>query len=336
MKIKISICIPTLNRCSYIGATIASIVAQLEDDVEIVIVDGGSTDDTEKVVGTYQRLFQNIRFTRRETSKKLPSNEGFDRDCNYAVELAKGEYCWLMTDDDLMMPGAIRKILSETRKSYPVIVASVEVRNKDLTRVIVPRRPVFLQDQVFQPSEWDYFAAKVGGCLTFVGAVIVKRQLWLDRNRERYFGSGFIHVGVIFDESIKDDILVIAEPLVSVRHGNAQWSNRAFQIWMINWPDLIWSFSSILNETKQILAPSERWRNLKTLLLLRALGTYSIKEYKLFLRERLLSKRERMLAKIIAHVPRSLLYVPACIYLSAKGSDGSLPLFDLKNSWRGG
>lgn len=336
MTYKLSICIPTLNRGSYIGETLESIVSQLEDGVEIVIVDGGSTDNTEQVIDSYQHSFQNIRYTKKDASNKQPSNEGFARDCNYAVELAKGEYCWLMTDDDLLMPGAIQKILKGTVKGYPLIVASVEVRNKDLTKVIVRSRPGLTQDQVFQPSGWNQFAAEVGGCLSFVGAVIIKRQFWLDRNREKYFGSAFIHVGVIFDEPINGDVLVIADPLVSVRHGNAQWTSRSFQIWMFNWPELIWSFSTISDETKQILAPKERWRNLKTLLLLRALGTYSIQEYRSFLSKRLPSKRECMLAKLIALVPRSFLFMPAYLYLHAGDSDNSVTLFDLKNSWFNG
>lgn len=330
---KLSICIPTLNRGGYIGETLESIVSQLEDGVEIVIVDGGSTDNTEQIVGSYQRSFPNIRYTKKDASKKQPSNEGFARDCNYAVELANGEYCWLMTDDDLLVPGAIRTILNAAENNFAMIVASVEVRNKDLTKVIVPGRPELFQDRIFLPSEWDEFAVKVGGCLSFVGAVIIKRQLWMNRNREKYFSSAFIHVGVIFDEPIKENVLVIAMPLVSVRHGNAQWTNRSFQIWLINWPDLIWSFSTISEESKQILAPYERWRNLKTLLLLRALGTYSIKEYQQFLCERLHVKRDRMLAMLIALVPRGLLFIPAYLYLYVGGSDSSVTLFDLKTSW---
>lgn len=333
LSFKLSICIPTLNRGGYIGETLESIVSQMEDGVEIVIVDGGSTDNTEQIVGSYQRSFKNIRYTKKDASKKQPSNEGFARDCNFAVELANGEYCWLMTDDDLLAPGAIREILNAVENNYAMIVASVEVRNKDLTKVIVPRRPELLQDRIFLPSEWDEFAVKVGGCLSFVGAVIIKRQLWMNRNREKYFSSAFIHVGVIFDEPIKENVLVIAKPLVSVRHGNAQWTNRSFQIWLINWPDLIWSFSTISQESKQILAPYERWRNLKTLLLLRALGTYSIKEYHQFLSARLHFKRERILAMLIALVPRGLLFLPAYIYLYIGGADSSVTLFDLRTSW---
>ena len=334
MAYKLSICIPTLNRGNYIGETLESIIQQLEHGVEIVIVDGGSTDNTEQIVTQYQASFPDIRYVRINESEKSPSNEGFDRDCNHAVELANGEYCWLMTDDDLLVPGAIRKIFNEIGKGYAIIVASVRVLNKDFSEVLIPRRPDVKQDIIFEPNELNKFAVIAGQALTFVGAVIVKKQFWLSRRREKYFGSGFVHVGVIFDERIRENVLVLADPLVSIRYGNAQWSNRAFMIWMFNWPELIWSFTTILDTSKQLIVSKEPWRKPKKLLMMRALGRYSIKEYQSFLNEKLSSKWERRVAKLIARIPRRLLLLPAYLCLLVIGSRGSLDITDLKNSFR--
>ena len=49
----LSICIATYNRASYIGETLDSIIPQLDDDVELLVVDGASTDNTEDVVRKY-------------------------------------------------------------------------------------------------------------------------------------------------------------------------------------------------------------------------------------------------------------------------------------------
>ena len=334
MKYKLSICIPTLNRGSYIGETLESIAAQLVDGVEVVIVDGGSTDNTEQIVNSFQQTYPDIRYIKKESSGKTPSNEGFDRDCNHAVELAAGKYCWLMTDDDLLMPGAIKKVLSESEKEFAVIVTSVEVRNSDFTELLVQRRPNIAMDRAFSPAEWNDFAMAVGSHLTFVGAVIIKRDLWLSRNREKYFGSGFIHVGVIFDEPINEEMLVTSNPLVSIRFGNAQWTSRAFQIWMINWPGLIWSFPSISDAAKQAICAREPWRSMTTLLFNRALGMYSKKEYKLFIEDQLDSITRKLFSKAIAMLPRSLLYVPIWLYIHAMVADSAYVLFNLKESWK--
>lgn len=334
MTCKLSICIPTLNRGSFIGETLESIVSQLVDQVEVIIVDGGSTDNTEQVVCFFQQTFSNIRYVKKDSAEKKPSNEGFDRDCNYAVELAEGRYCWLMTDDDLLKPGALRKILLETEKDHAVIVANAEVMNSDFTELLVHKRPIILQDRIFQPSEWDDFASTVGSHLTFVGAVIIKRQLWMSRNREKYYGSGFIHVGVIFDEPIRGTTLVTADPLVCIRFGNAQWTSRAFHIWMINWPSLIWSFPSLSDMAKFGICPREPWRNLTTLLFNRALGIYSMREYQLFIDGQPGTTARRLISRLIAMVPRALLYIPVWIYIRTMLTDSTYVLFNLKESWK--
>ncbi len=329
MTHKLSICIPTLNRGNYIGITLESITCQMEETIEIVIVDGGSTDNTQQVVNSYQCSFQNIRYIRNEASGKQPSNEGFDRDCNSAVELADGEYCWLMTDDDILMPGAIRKILSETEKGYQLIVASIEVRDKTLTELLLPRRPDILHDRIYKPHEWNHFAVKIVFHLTFVGAVIINRKLWLSRSREKYFGSGFIHIGVIFCEPIKQDILIIADPQVSLRYGNGQWMNRAFQIWMLDWPNLIWSLPELSDKSKKNICSLEPWKEIRNLLYFRALGLYTLVEF-----HKLWSNDTLSLARIVAYMisilPKSWANFLVIIYQSLFKKSPLVALQDLR------
>jgi glycosyltransferase involved in cell wall biosynthesis len=322
----LSICIPTFDRAEYIGETLESIINQIEAGIEVVIVDGGATDNTESVVANYQKICPDIHYFKSEGVKKYPSNEGFDRDCNYAVELASGEYCWLMTDDDLFKPGAIKRILRETEKSYSVIVASVEVRNKDLTRVIKPRRPDLLQDQIYQPSELNKFAAKIGSHLSFVGAVIVKKQFWLSRNRKKYFGSGFIHVGVIFDKPIIGEILVISEVLVSIRLGNAQWLNRSFEIWMFMWPELVWSFSTIGMETKRTISLKEPWRRFWKLIVQRSEGAYNRQSYRQYFSTMRVNVLWKFCAWLIACFPKNI--IVGLEYLYSRRKPESREFFD--------
>jgi glycosyltransferase involved in cell wall biosynthesis len=311
-----------------------SIVSQLCDEVEIVIVDGGSTDCTEEIVGSYQKLFQNIRYQKKNTFDKKPTNEGFDRDCDQAVMLASGEYCWLMTDDDLLKPGAIGKILLELVQHYHLIVVNAEVRSNDFSKLLIQKRPKLQCDRTFDLGEWSEFAVTAANHLTFVGAVIIRRELWTSRNREKYFGSGFVHVGVIFDEPIKGRILVTSEPLVTIRFGNAQWTSRSFQIWMISWPSLIWSFPDISDAAKALICPREPWRSLKTLLFNRALGVYSVQDYSSFIEGMLTSKFRRQLSKYIAKFPRILLYAPAFLYIRLRLPDSAYVLFNLRENQR--
>jgi len=112
--IRLSICIPTYNFGKFIGQTLDSITSNLRDGVEIVILDGGSTDDTAYVVEQRQRDFPQIFYHRQEF------RGGIDRDIAKAVSLAQGNYCWLFSADDIMMPGAVDKVFNSIRSNCDI------------------------------------------------------------------------------------------------------------------------------------------------------------------------------------------------------------------------
>jgi glycosyltransferase involved in cell wall biosynthesis len=310
---RLCICIPTLNRAAFIGQTLDSIVAQLREGVGIVIVDGGSSDGTGAIVADYVKRHPAIRYIVRDGGGG-PSNAGFDRDCAYAVELADAEYCWLMTDDDILLPGAIDAVLERLRGGHDLVVASAQVRDVQLETILIPARPELAADVVLVPSQWDQFVRAAMVHLTFVGAVVVKRAVWMERDAARFFGTGFVHVGVIFSEPPRGTVAIIAEPLVLIRYGNAQWLARGFEIFMFRWPELVWSFPGISDEAKRSITLREPWRSWRVLLLQRAYGRYSQREYRTLLRDRLATGVPRMVPWAISIVPKFLLYGPAWLY----------------------
>jgi len=312
VNIELSICIPTINRAAFIGETLESIVAQLVPGVEIVIVDGGSKDGTDRVVGTFAERFPQIRYVNTGLDAKA-SNSGFGADCSLAVNLASGSHCWLMTDDDVLRPGAVSRVLAAVRAGHDVAIVSCEVRDLQLQETLVESRPGFVEDRIFDASTWDDFFRKVVVHLTFVGAVVVRRSLWLERRPEDYFESGFVHVGVLFRSPVPGTVLVIADPLIVIRNGNGQWNARAFDIFMLHWPQLLWSFDGVSDAAKQAVTPREPWQLLRVLLLQRALGRYSTREFD-GIRERIAPAWRRAIARMIAKLPLRTLYWPARLY----------------------
>ena len=331
-QILLSICIPTLNREQYIEETIESIVNQLEDEVEVVIVDGGSIDNTENIVKEHQKRYKNIKYFKSEDKQNDPSSKGFDQDCSRAVDFARGKYCWLMTDDDLLLPGALARVINELKNGYGLIIANAEVCTNDMGQVLVKKQLNLVDDRIFKVFEWQKCISYIAKHLTFVGAVIIKRQLWQNRNKDKYYGTGFVHVGVILQEPVNEDVLVTASPLVSIRYGNAQWSTRAFKIWMFDWPELIWSFSSLSDDTKRNICPSrEPWKNPRKLLVMRAWGRYSIEEYKLYIKNQKYSFAKKFLAISIALFPSNILHTIILYYVRFRAPHMPLLLFELEN-----
>jgi abequosyltransferase len=298
--IRLSICIATFNRGRLIGETLASIVPQLSDATELLVLDGASTDDTQRVVESFFEGRANCRYVR------LEEKGGVDRDYARSVELARGEYCWLMTDDDLLRPGAVARILDALESAPDLVVVNAEVDNLDFSQTLVPRKLAIDGDRVIGPASPDELLAAAGELLTFIGAVVIRRGLWLERDCARYFNSDFVHVGVIFQAPLARQTLLIADPLVRIRYGNASWSERTFEIWMFKWPALIWSFDQISETARRAVCAREPWRDLKRLAALKARGHYTSRAYVQWLKDRPLPALGRLASWALAAFPDRL------------------------------
>jgi glycosyltransferase involved in cell wall biosynthesis len=327
MKIapKLSICIATFNRRDFIVQTLESIICQMTDSTELIVVDGASPDGTEAVMRTYCATHPGVRYLRE------PVNSGIDRDYDKAVGYALGEFCWLMTDDDLMVGGALARVLAAL-SNVDLVVVNAEVRNKDLSAVLQPRLLVLAEDKRFDEPSGEAFFAEVANYLSFIGGVVVRRQWWLGRERARYYGTLFVHIGVLFQAPAVSRVQVIAEPLLVIRFGNAMWSARSFEIWMFKWPALIWSFDQFSEASRAAISPRHPFRSLKQLLWFRAIGGYSLAEYRRFLLERG-TRASRLWASAVARVPAKFAnFCCALYYVVRAGKAAKMELYDLSRS----
>lgn len=316
-EFKLSICIATYNRAAFIGMTLDSIIGQATSDCEIVVSDNASTDNTELVVSEYARRFDRLRYIKQDT------NKGFDRNYDCAVELARGKYCWLFSDDDLMKPGAVTTVLEALRRDYSLVLVNGEHRDFSMSDVRVSNFFAIGSDRMYASGEMDRLFNEVGTCLMCICCVIVKREIWLERERRRYYGSWFIHVGVILQKPLPGETLVMADPLMSLRLGNEQThATEGFLVWCINWPSLVWSFP-LSESTKRRFCSAEPWRRLKYLLALRATGGYSLTEYRRWIRPRLRSVREMLVPRLILLLPRKLAYRLYALYSLISGRANS-------------
>lgn len=323
---RLSICIATLNRAPFLEETLCSILDQAKDEVEVVIVDGASSDGTEEVVRGLQRRYSHIRYIRREKAM------GVDRDFDAAVQHAGGEYCWLLCDDDVLKPGAVAKVLFETRRGHSLLVVNADVWNAGYSKLLEERRMKVCGDRVYPPPDIEALFTDTAEYLTFIGGVVIRRDLWLSRSRERYFGTEFIHVGVIFQAPLPGTALLISEPLISIRYGMAQWTDRSFDIWMFKWPELVWSLPGLSVHAKNIVTPEEPWRSLKNLLVYRAMGAYSPTVYHDKVRNRVQGRRRRAIPWLTSVLPGRVLNLLGIAYFSLFHRQALMPLVDLKNS----
>jgi glycosyltransferase involved in cell wall biosynthesis len=107
----ISIVIPAYNYAAYLPEAIESVLSQGVEDIEIVICDDASTDDTPAVAQRYA-LDPRVRYLCN------PVNLGAVDNINYAMGLATGEYVLLLGADDYLEPGALPALLAAL-ESHP-------------------------------------------------------------------------------------------------------------------------------------------------------------------------------------------------------------------------
>ena len=324
--IKLSVCIATRNRAEFIGETLRSIAVQAGDDVEIVVLDGASTDATTAVVSEFARSFPCIRYVRHE------SNGGVDRDYDSAVMEARGDYCWLMSDDDVLKPGAIGVVLQALERGFSLVVVNAELRNLDLTKLIDRSRLQFEKDRDYAPEEFDRLFEETSAYLGYIGSVVIRREIWMARQREPYFGSWFIHEGVIFQSPLPGPALAIAQPLISVRFGNTQWRPREFEIRMIRWTDLMGSLTAVSQDVRRRLYPVAPWLSLKSLFFYRAKGTYGLTDYRRWVRPRIHALRDRARAYAVACFPGPIANIFGLMYCRLPYRDSNVHLLDMKAS----
>ncbi len=321
---RLSICIATFNRAKVICETLDSITAQLPDGVELLIVDGASTDDTESVLDDYCKLHAGVRYIRE------PVNSGVDADFDKAVSYARGDYCWLMTDDDLLKQGAIQRVLDEIASEPELLVVDAEVWNTDFTRLLQPSRMYLSEDQYFSETSSD-FLALAGDALSFIAAVVIRREAWQVRTMKPYYGSLFVHCGAILQAPALKGVKVLADPLIQIRYGNAMWTPRSFEIWMFLWPNLIWGFPGYSEDAKRLVSPREPWRSGMNLFKYRAKGGYSLAEYRGYIRSRA-SGMDSLRAISIALLPAAVANFLAVAFVVTLSRQSRLGLSDLLSS----
>lgn len=275
----LSICMATFKRGAFIAETLDTILPQLRPGVELIVVDGASPDDTADVLSRYTISWPQLRYIRE------PENSGVDADYDKAVGYANGRYVWLMTDDDLLKPGAVDRVIELLGENPDLLVVDAEILDVRCEQMLQARRLAFSGVRRYGPDQSDALLTDAGDALSFIGGTVIRRTMWLQRERFPYYGSLFIHVGVIFQAPL-DCAIVLGEPLIQIRFGNAMWSARGFEIWMFMWPELIWSFPGFSNEARARVTPARPWQIPRKMLGFRANGSYDLSQYHRFFRDR--------------------------------------------------
>jgi glycosyltransferase involved in cell wall biosynthesis len=115
----VSIGIPTYNRSAPVRRAIRSALGQDHPELEVVVSDDGSTDDTAEVVGAIAESDPRLRLIVQ------PANLGHARNFDAVLQAARGEYFMWLSDDDWLDAGYVSRCLGALREHGDVLVCGL-------------------------------------------------------------------------------------------------------------------------------------------------------------------------------------------------------------------
>jgi len=172
IKPLLTIAIPTYNRCEYLKICLNSICSQKNvnfNEIELMVSDNNSDDNTDLLVKEFIKNGLNIRYIKNE------KNIGPDNNFIQCFNLAKGKYFWLIGDDDIVIEGALEKIINSLKgdEEYGLIFLNSYPFLNDYLK----EKPNFNKDGFIVFDSHISFISKFHYFLTFISTVIVNKNI---------------------------------------------------------------------------------------------------------------------------------------------------------------
>jgi glycosyltransferase involved in cell wall biosynthesis len=202
----ISICIPQYNRIEFLLKSLSIIERQTYSNIEVVISDDCSTDDTREQI---QKLIPVYKFPILFESNSF--NKGFDYNLRKSIEMSGGHYAIVLGNDDTLNgDDAIEKLVDFlNNNSLPDLgfcnmleerTGNQLIKRANATKIIGTGSDVALQ----------YYS-----CFSFVGGLVFKRSSFIAFNTNSQDGSVFVQIYLAVRMVAEGMILFsIAEPLI--------------------------------------------------------------------------------------------------------------------------
>jgi glycosyltransferase involved in cell wall biosynthesis len=220
--IRLSICIPTRNQPKRLEATIASILEQLNPEIEVLI-----SDDSDSIDVNYSN--PSIPIAHIKGAQK-----GVDPAIFQLASIAKGEFIWFL-GDDLILEGGVWKVLNMISKNPPIDFYWLNAVRRDEH---VPTTELSLE--VYKNK--DCFITKLGDQLGFLSCLLIRKSTILLEMEEdkKYFGTQWISIYFALKSISNSTYLgLVRTPLVGTekRYGPSHWYD-VMQVFGINLPKI--------------------------------------------------------------------------------------------------
>lgn len=204
---RLSICIPQYNRIDFLLKNLAMLEQQGYGDLEVVVSDDCSTDNTEKAVSALLSKYKH-----RLVYHRFNTNQGYDRNFRKCIELATGDYVIVIGNDDTINPAYDLQTLVNflQQHNYPEVGFANFIEESSGNTLIERAKKTDVLGTGYETAMRYY------SCFSFVGGLIYKKDYFNQHNSDKHDGSIYaqIYLGCLMTSkgarlfSIKEPVVI--------------------------------------------------------------------------------------------------------------------------------
>lgn len=186
-KIKVSILVPAYNVEAYLDECLQSLISQTLREIEVVVVDDGSTDQTAVIAERYAITDSRIRVIR------LPEHQGVSQARNVCLAEAQGEYLAFVDSDDYISADAIEGLLEKAIKCQAdIVLGSILYCYPDGRQVRVgDKSTIFHTDDMIMSGQECFIRMQQKGCYVPMVCGNLYRTAFIKEDTSLHFAGTF-------------------------------------------------------------------------------------------------------------------------------------------------
>lgn len=179
MSIKISIIVPVYNVEKYLEKCLKSLVKQTLKDIEIIVVNDGTKDNSQKIVDKYVKKYPML------VKSYIKENGGLSSARNFGLKYAKGDYIAFVDSDDYVEENMYEKLYNKAvEKDFDMVVCNLKYiyDTKIVNAYSNIKEDIFSKDEIkksminIYPAAWN----KLFNKRLFKNKVLFKEKVWFE------------------------------------------------------------------------------------------------------------------------------------------------------------
>lgn len=150
----VSVIIPIYNVEAFLQQCLDSVVSQAYTNLEIILVNDGSPDNSDSICREYTEKYSNIVYVKQD-------NAGLSAARNHGINIAKGDYIFFLDSDDYLSSDCIQSLVDSAMKGFLPIIG-FEIDFSDKSEIVTPKQSYGTYNSVgdFLQDFHKYFATK--------------------------------------------------------------------------------------------------------------------------------------------------------------------------------